>query len=179
MSEHQAAPSREALEKAHCWEPRTDVVPGQPSVTAFRQRARLHQARWREAMGYPIGSQPMRPKAGKTSRPLGSRIDLEFAEREGVNLLSEPARNAAANRLANPQDHQTLNTQRLWADLLSSMPMCFNIFGPLADDLELARHVIPGWFGDLPGEIVGVHLEWSPGRRDPDRTRRSCPGHVS
>ncbi|MEZ5206678.1 MAG: hypothetical protein R2690_06790 [Acidimicrobiales bacterium] len=110
----------------------------------------------------------MRPKAGKTSRPLGSRIDLEFAEREGVNLLSEPARNAAANRLANPQDHQTLNTQRLWADLLSSMPMCFNIFGPLADDLDLARQVIPAWFGDLPGEVDAVHLEWSPGRRDPD-----------
>jgi hypothetical protein len=33
---------------------------------------------------------------------------------------------------------QLIQQQRLWADLLSSQPMCFNLFGELAADLELA-----------------------------------------
>ena len=162
------APTRDELEAAHCWVPGTDRVANRPDITAFKQRARLHQARWREAHGLRIGSQPIAPGAGEPSRPIGSRIAWPEAEQSHANLVSPGAVAAALDRLANPQPHQTLNTQRLWADLLSSMPMCFNIFGPLADDLDLARQVIPAWFGDLPGEVVAVHLEWSPGRRDPD-----------
>ena len=58
-------PSRGELEAAHCWEDE-DHVPGRPDVTAFRRAARLHQARWREAKGHPIGTQPIVPPTGRT-----------------------------------------------------------------------------------------------------------------
>jgi len=51
--------TREELEAAQCWEA-SDAVPRRPAMTQFRQQARLHQARWREAHGHPIGTQPRR-----------------------------------------------------------------------------------------------------------------------
>ena len=45
------------LEAAFCLD-RNDEIPSRPAMAAFRQRTRLHQARWREAHGHPIGSQP-------------------------------------------------------------------------------------------------------------------------
>ena len=73
-----AAPSEEELEAADALE-RDDRVPGGPEMTAFRQRLRLHQSRWREAKGHPIGTQPIVPKPGKPSRPLGSRLPVDYA----------------------------------------------------------------------------------------------------
>ncbi len=161
--------SQPVLEQAHCWFPRVDVVAGQPEVTEFKQRARLHQCRWRESRHYPEGSKPYRPEGGDAATPVGSRLEYAFAKRERKNLLSDGARAAASDRLANRQAHQTLNEQRLWCDLLSSMPLCFNLFGPLAADPGLAKQVIPIWFPDLPGTVSAVHLEWSPGRATPGR----------
>jgi hypothetical protein len=152
------------LEEAHCWFPSVDVVPGQPQVTEFKQAARLHQARWRRARNYDEGTKPYKPEPGKHPVPVGSRLQYEFAKRERVNLISDGARAAADDRLAHRQPHQTMNEQRLWCDLLSSMPLCFNLFGPLSTDLDLAREVIPAWFPALPGTVTAVHLEWSPGR---------------
>jgi len=108
----------------------------------------------------------MRPRPGTSATPVGSRLDLDFAVEHQVNLLSEPARRATIARLGAPEPHQTLNPQRLWGDLLSSMPMCFNLFGPLAADPVLAGAVAPRWFPEVSGSPV-VHLEWSPGRCDP------------
>ena len=53
---------------------------------------------------------------------------------------------------------------RLICDLLSSMPMCFNLFGELACDLELADRAVHKWWPDVPGRVRDVRFEWSPGR---------------
>jgi hypothetical protein len=76
------APSRQELEAAHCWES-DDRVPGRPAMTGFRRRLRYHQARWREANGHPIGTQPIVPRPGKPARPLGSRLPLDYAQETG------------------------------------------------------------------------------------------------
>jgi hypothetical protein len=144
-----------------------DKVSGDTETTDFKRRARLHQALWREKMGFPIGTQPMLIKHGETSRLLGSRIDLNFAKETQVNFLSEAIRVAMTERLQNPQQHQTLNEHRLYADLLSSMPMCFNLFGTLSADLELADKAVHSWWPDVPGKVCAVHFEWSPGRMLP------------
>lgn len=161
-------PERQELVEEFCWVPRTDMVRDDPAVTVFKQAARLHQARWRKRQGYPIGHQPYRLRSNGEGRRIGSRLEYEFATRGRANLLTEAARTAAEQRLARPQAHQMLNRQRLWCDLLSSMPLCFNLFGPLAVDLDLARSAVAAWFPDVPGRVCAVHLEWSPGRLDPD-----------
>ena len=145
-----------------------DRVPGQPDVTAWRRAARRHQSRWREDNGWPAGRQRRSKKQGGGFRPIGSRVDECFAREHRVNFISDAARRAVAHRLAHPQPHQTLDERRLFCDLLSSMPMCFNLFGPLWADDALAAAVAHRWFPEVcpPAAHVEVRFEWSPGRAD-------------
>lgn len=153
--------------KAHFCLERVDEVAGDAETSAFKRRARLHQALWREHKGLPIGSQPMRPKPGRPSRPLGSRISVEAGRKSQANFLNEAIRRAVSQRVAKPQPYQTLLEDRLYCDLLSSMPMCFNLFGVLEADLRLADHAVHSWWPDVPGRVSAVLFEWSPGRRLP------------
>ena len=84
--------TRRQLEAAYCWEA-DDQVPGRPAMTEFRQRLRYQQARWREAQGHPIGSQPIVPRPGADARPVGSRLPLAYAQESGAVDLE--AREAA------------------------------------------------------------------------------------
>ncbi|MEO1064072.1 MAG: hypothetical protein AAFZ07_21840 [Actinomycetota bacterium] len=162
----EASPSRAELEAAHCWEA-SDHVPRRPATTAFRRAARLRQARWRVANGLPIGSQPMRPRPGRPARPVGSRIDLEHARAAGANFVTDAARTAVAERLAVTEAHQSIDHQGLWADLLSSSALAFNLFADLAADPDRATEALRTWFGDVPGRVREVRFLHSPGRLDP------------
>jgi hypothetical protein len=83
MSDPREVPSQQALEAAYSWEAE-DRVPGRPAMTEFRRRLRYHQAQWREAHRYPIGSQPIAPRSDQPARPLGSRLPLDYARKTGV-----------------------------------------------------------------------------------------------
>src|SRR5213593_604858 len=89
--------SQQELEAAHCWET-VDRVPGQPELTDFRRRLRHHQARWREANGHPIGSQPIAPRRGERRRRVGSRLPLAYAKETGANFVTAAALDAAKAR---------------------------------------------------------------------------------
>jgi hypothetical protein len=161
------APSRDELEAAHCWEP-DDHVPGRSDVTAFRRAARLHQARWREAHGHPIGSQPIRPAHGRAVRPVGSRLPLEYALETGASFLTAGALEEARRRTSFVERHQSFDHQGLWADLLSSQALAFNLFGDLANDLERGDRALHTWWPDAPGKLSEVRFAHSPGRFDPE-----------
>jgi len=107
----------------------------------------------------------MRPKPGKTTRLLGSRIALDAARESQANFLNDYIRRAVCHRLANPQPHQMLDEDRLYCDLLASTPMCFNLFGVLQADLDLTDRAVHTWWPDVPGHVREVLFEWSPGRR--------------
>jgi hypothetical protein len=135
------APSQEELEAAHCWETE-DRVAGRPEMTAFRRRLRHHQARWREAHGHPIGSQPIVPRAGERSRPVGNRITLDYAKETGANFVTAGALEAARARTSFVEPHQSFDHQRLWAELLWSPTLAFNLFGDLAAANALADRAV-------------------------------------
>ncbi len=159
--------SKEELETAHSWEA-DDHVPRRPELTEFRRRLRLHQAQWREANGHPIGSQPIAPRPdGGAARPVGSRLPLAYARETGANFLTRPALDAATVRTSTIEPHQSFDHQRLWADLLSSVTLSFNLFGDLAADLALADLAVHTWWPDVPGAVDEVRFAHSPGRLDP------------
>jgi hypothetical protein len=159
--------SRQELEAAHCWES-DDQMPRRPAMTEFRRRTRYHQAQWREAHGHPIGSQPYSPRpGGPPLRPVGSRIPLAYGQETGANFLSEGALAAARARTSFVEPHQSFDHQRLWADLLSSEALAFNLFGDLAADLERADRAVRTWWPDAPGTVSDVRFAHSPGRLDP------------
>jgi hypothetical protein len=60
-----------------------------------------------------------------------------------------------------------LDEDRLYCDLLSSMPMCFNLFGVLQADSTTADRAVHAWWPEVPGRVTAVFFEWSPGRRLP------------
>ncbi len=142
-----------------------DRVSGRPDVTEFKRRARWQQAFWRQSRGIPLGSHT----SGRvpTERPNGSRVELSHAKRAGCNFLSPAIRAAAEERVARPEPHQMLDADRLWADLLSSMPMCFNLFGELHGDPARLDRAVGALWPDHPGDPTDIRFEWSPGRRDP------------
>jgi hypothetical protein len=137
-------------------------------MTDFRRRLRFRQARWREANGHPIGSQPIAPKPGGPVRAVGSRLPLDYARETGANFLTAGALDAARERTSAIEPHQTLDHQRLWADLLWSPTMAFNLFGDLAADLELADRAVRTWWPDASGTVSDARFAHSPGRFDPE-----------
>jgi hypothetical protein len=52
---------------------------------------------------------------------------------------------------------------RLWVDLLSSQPLCFNLFGNLAEDLDLATATLRLLWPQIL-RVDRVRFEYSPGR---------------
>jgi hypothetical protein len=157
--------SQAELEAVRCWEA-DDRVPGRPEMTAFRRRARYHQARWREANGHPIGSQPIVPKSGKPARPVGSRLPLDYAQETGASFVTRGALAAVRERTSFVEPHQSFDHQRLWAELLWAPALAFNLFGELAGDLALADRAVHAWWPDAPGTVSAVLFEHSPGRFD-------------
>jgi hypothetical protein len=140
-----------------------DRIPWDEPTSTWKRLARAHQARWRMARGYPIGRHPHGDPGAKL---VGSRLDLAFATETGKNFLTPAAVAAVRHRLAHPEPGEMLESSRLWADLLSSMPLCFNLFGDLAADPALARHALASWWPDAPAGEVSVRFEHSPGRGD-------------
>ena len=150
-----SSPARSTIRETRSMDPvfqqpeRIDHIAGQAAATTWRRAARQHQGDWREARGWPAGTQRVSKQKGGGTRPLSSRVDADFATEQGVNFLNDATRRAVADRIANPQLHQTFDSTRLYGDLLSSMPMCFNLLGPLWDDPELATTVTHRWFSRI------------------------------
>ena len=159
-------PSREELEAAHCWED-GDHVPRWPAATAFRRLQRYHQARWREAAGHPIGTQPIVPRDSGPARPVGSRVPLDYARDTGASFLTPAALDAVRSRSSVTEPHQSRDAQRTWADLLWAPSLAYNLFGDLAADVRLADRALRAWWPDVPGSVAEVRFEHSPGWLDP------------
>jgi hypothetical protein len=160
------APERLELEAFDAWEP-ADQVPGRPEMTAFRRRLRLHQSRWRASHGHPIGTQPIAPRAGANVRFVGSRLPLDYATATGANFLTPSALETVRARMSVVEPNQSVDRQRLWADLLWSPAMSFNLFADLAADRGLADRALAAWCPGTPGTVSQVRFAHSPGWLDP------------
>jgi hypothetical protein len=156
--------SQAEFEAAHCWLD-ADRVPGRPELTEFRRAVRFHNAMWREAKGYPIGTHRSRP--GAPPRLVGNRLDLDFARESGATFLTTKAVASARARTSFVEPNQMFDHQSFWADLLSSEALAVNLFGELAADLDRADRAVQTWWPATPGRVTNVRFAHSPGRFDP------------
>lgn len=156
--------SEAAVRRAHCWFG-VDRVSGDEATTKWKRLARFRQAQWRAANKLREGFHPY--AGGKKAKRVGSRIQLDHARDSAANFLSAGALAAVHARLEAPEKHQMLSEDRLWADLLSSMPLCFNMFGSLVWNQAAARRMVQHRWPDVPSGHVRVRFEHSPGRCDP------------
>lgn len=133
----------------------------EPSDTRFRACARLLQALWREDRDLPIGRH-ISPDGKR--RMLGSRISSAVGQ-AGANFLSARIAGLVRREVIYREIGALIDEHRLWTNLLSSMPLCFNLLGTLRLDLGLASRVLRLLCPDL-GEVrvQAVKFEHSPGR---------------
>jgi PD-(D/E)XK nuclease superfamily len=147
-------------------------------MTNFKREARWRQHRWAvDVMSVTsFGSHAGRrthPDSPPEDVANGTKL-LEQDANAGTNFLSRPIFDAASARVSpeNRQLHETLDAARLFRDLLSSMPMAFNLFGEasLPENVE-SRQRLAQTFGVTAGEPSDLVFEWSPARRDDRYTR--------
>lgn len=166
--------TRQDLEDAGCWFD-ADKVCG-PEMTAFKREARWRQHRWAvdELSIIHFGTHAGRrtePDVAPQDIPNGTKLRGRDAE-AGSNFLSPAIFATAQERVLAKQEHETLDATRLYRDLLSSMPMAFNLFGEASlPENELARARLAKLFGVDTVGPSDVVFEWSPGRRNMHYTR--------
>jgi len=123
----------------------------------FTARMRFHQSWFRnKVLRLPYGIGPQRNSPNK----YGNMLTEKDGER-GNNFLSPEIFALAKERVA--EKTGAVNPYRLYCNLLSSMPMCFNLFGPLKNDLEMASELLGTM---LPVEkVTNILFEFNPSPR--------------
>lgn len=125
-----------------------------PQDTDFSAHARLLQSKWRDKKGFP-------------ELKLGNFLELGFAKTSKANFLTDNIRQLVTQEVANSKKTGGLISEpRIWNNLLSSQPLCFNLFGELHFDLDLATKYFKQLFPDRLDRVTAVKFEYSPGRGD-------------
>ena len=139
---------------------RSDVAHVWPGDGRFKGRMRFHQSWYREKLGLDPSTNP---SSNDKSALFGSRLTPKDGA-AGANFLSGGIARVAQERLKENKNLASEQAQsRLLCDMLSSQPMCFNLFGPLVIDHELATRLLrllPGVPADM--EVTRVALEYAP-----------------
>lgn len=142
-------PTKEILEKYNVlYEQDTDY-------SAF---ARLLQSQWREKKNLPL-------------LKYGNYIQTDIAKTTKANFLTDNIKNLVTNEVARAKkDGSLIGEPRIWNNLLSSQPLCFNLFGELHYDLDLATKYFRQLFPTRIEKVTAVKFEYSPGRGNTDYT---------
>ena len=118
-------------------------------------RMRLHQSWYRaNVLKVTLGTGPG-PNATAT---WGSMLTREDGAK-GLNLLTPELFELAKKRIADKTG--TVDEFRLLHNLLSSQPMCFNLFGYLELQQNFATRIFAALDADV-GEVTGVRMEFAP-----------------
>ena len=130
----------------------------------FQRSARILQSMWRAEHGYEVGE--LKTRTG--SRLLGSRLVMPWAQEKLANYLSDTIKDVVCAEVMDPKKSQgkLYGKPRIFNDLLSSQPLCFNLFAELQRDLPLATEVMKNLTNGLVGSVTAIDFEWSPGRGD-------------
>lgn len=129
----------------------------------FKASARLLQSLWREDHEFKIGTH--RTPKGKR-RKLGSRLHIDCAKR-GANFLHQDIAKLALRESVYREPGALIDEERLWSNLLSSQPLCFNLFGSLKLDAPMGNQFFQRLFPGFVQSVTGIYFEHSPGRRNP------------
>ena len=135
-----------------------------PADHRFKAAARFMQALWREDRGLAIGTHVDRREPHRPRR-LGSRISTA-AGALGGNFIHPDIVSVVARALAYREPGAAYDVDRLKTNLLSSQPLAFNLFGPLARDLALATRFVAELLPGTLTSVTDILFEHSPGRGD-------------
>lgn len=122
----------------------------------FTARMRFHQSWYRAVvLRVPYGTGP----DPSSTRELGNMLTRESGAK-GLNFLTPEIFKVVKCRLDDP--HGTVDKYRLLHNMLSSQPMCFNLFGPLVVDHDFATEFFKLILPDEVKKVVDVKIEYAP-----------------
>ena len=98
------------------------------------------QSKWRENHNFPIGK-------SIRGNYYGNYLEEAFAYETRNNFLTENIRNLVENEIKKSKITGALiDRNRMYCNLLSSQPLCFNLFGELKYNLDIATRVLKNVF---------------------------------
>lgn len=133
--------------------------------TRFRRAARLLQCLWLKDREIETGIHVRGEGDDAVVMPLHSNLSRDAA-RAGKNFMSPEIHALVRHELLMREEGAAIDEERLYGNALSSMPLCFNLFGPMALNLELASEVFRKLLPDFVNHVEGFIFEHSPGRRE-------------
>ncbi|HML75228.1 MAG TPA: hypothetical protein PKB02_12125 [Anaerohalosphaeraceae bacterium] len=126
-------------------------------ISEFQRKARILQSLWRTEKGYEPGL--------FRGRPLGNLLPMPWARETLNNYLSDTIKNVVKKEVLNQSNKGKLyGKPRIFNNLLSSQPLCFNLFAELQKDLELATKVFKRLSPYRVHKVLNIEFEHSPGR---------------
>lgn len=131
--------------------------------TRFRAAARLQQAIWLKEQSITTAADDR--SARNVHSFLGSILSTDAA-RAGKNFLTADIHRLALREWLLCEDDAAIDPERLFGNALSSMPLVFNLIGPLALDLKLATSVFRDLLPGFVHKVEQIIFEHSPGRRN-------------
>ncbi len=132
-----------------------EIGPQSASDNAFAKRMRQHQSWYRaNILKLPCGVGP----AANATNHYGNMLRAEDGKK-GLNFFSPEIHRVAQERLA--ENKGTVKPYRLMNNMLSSQPMCFNLFGPMVRDLTLATQLMKSILPEI-AEVTRVVIEYAP-----------------
>ena len=131
--------------------------------TNFASHARLLQSKWRVKQGLKMNDKP--------KSNYGNFVDTEIAKAEKVNFMTDNIKKLVSEKILEIRSKGGLvGEPRIWNNLLSSQPLCFNLFGELHYDLGLATRFFQTLFPDKVSSVTKVDFEFSSRRNKPDNS---------
>ena len=122
------------------------------SDTDFSAYARLLQSKWRDKKKLPFVS-------------YGNFLPADLARKEKSNFLTDRIKTLVQYELYRKGIFgKLIKEDRMWENLLSSQPLCFNLFGELHFDMKLATKFFNKLFPDKVETVTDILFEHSPGR---------------
>jgi len=128
-----------------------------PNESGFKKRIRFHQGWWRAfVLAEEEGNNPVQKKEKVCNTILNGDITKK-------NFLSKSILAAVEQTIEDRKKAGSgiIEEQRLYNNLLSSQPLCFNFFGELKADKRLALKILQQYWPDLT-DVTKVIFEYAP-----------------
>lgn len=124
----------------------------------FKFRRRVHQGWWRTAVLLEdAGPNPSRPdeQVCNTLRLTDDNYDRNYLHPDAVRAVRDELKNRRSIRSG------IIMEPRIWNNLLSSQPLCFNFWGPLRYNHNLANQLLSALIPRF-GELIDIGFERKP-----------------
>lgn len=132
----------------------------------YRAALRMRMAILRESLGLQPGRYLPGGRRDTPLVPLGSMLRPTDAA-AGLNFFDARVYAFVKRTLALAEEGANLHPDRIYRNMLSSEPLCFNLLAPLALDLDLATAVFRQLLPDFVRRVVTFRFETASSRFDP------------